>query len=202
MKRGLYETLGVAEDADEADVKRAYRRRAVETHPDAGGDPAEFRRVQEAYEVLSDPERRARYDETGLVDDPEKARETARRMAVEVLVAMVEGAPEHVDYAAAARESVEAESERLLAEAEKLTRKAEKCRRAAGRLRLMDGSPAPAAVALGRLADEADDKADALAGRDAVLRMALEELGKVTCAPPDVGTPEHYLGALLAQWGA
>jgi len=61
----LYATLGVAPQAQAEEVKRAYRRLAREHHPDAGGDAERFKEVTHAYEVLSDPERRARYDRFG-----------------------------------------------------------------------------------------------------------------------------------------
>ena len=60
-----YETLGLAPDATPEQIKKAHRRRASETHPDMGGDREEFQRVQAAYELLSDPDRRARFDATG-----------------------------------------------------------------------------------------------------------------------------------------
>jgi molecular chaperone DnaJ len=61
----LYELLGVARDASAEDIKRAYRRQAREHHPDAGGDEEAFKQVTHAYQVLSDPERRLRYDRFG-----------------------------------------------------------------------------------------------------------------------------------------
>ncbi|MGH3443573.1 MAG: molecular chaperone DnaJ [Nitriliruptorales bacterium] len=61
----LYEVLGVDRDAGQDEIKRAYRRRARELHPDAGGDAEAFKEVTRAYEVLSDPERRALYDRFG-----------------------------------------------------------------------------------------------------------------------------------------
>lgn len=61
----LYELLGVARDASEDDLKRAYRRQARAHHPDAGGDEETFKRITHAYQVLSDPQRRARYDRFG-----------------------------------------------------------------------------------------------------------------------------------------
>jgi molecular chaperone DnaJ len=65
----LYGLLEVRPDAGDDEIKRAYRRKARELHPDAnGGDPsseAKFKEVSFAYEVLRDPERRARYDRYG-----------------------------------------------------------------------------------------------------------------------------------------
>jgi molecular chaperone DnaJ len=61
----LYELLGVPRDASPEDIKRAYRRKAREHHPDAGGDEEAFKQVTHAYQVLSDPERRLRYDRFG-----------------------------------------------------------------------------------------------------------------------------------------
>lgn len=61
----LYAVLDLTPDASPEDVKRAYRRKAREHHPDAGGDEERFKEVTQAYEVLSDPERRRRYDRFG-----------------------------------------------------------------------------------------------------------------------------------------
>jgi molecular chaperone DnaJ len=67
-ERDYYEVLGVERQASEADIKRAFRRLARELHPDVSSAPdaeRHFREVAEAYEVLSDPERRATYDRYG-----------------------------------------------------------------------------------------------------------------------------------------
>lgn len=67
--RDYYEVLEVARDASQDDIKRAYRRLARQYHPDANpGDPAaeaRFKEIAVAYETLSDPDRRARYDRFG-----------------------------------------------------------------------------------------------------------------------------------------
>ena len=66
----LYDRLGIGPQAGEKMIKEAYRRAVKTAHPDAGGVmPEEFFRITEAYEILSDPEKRKRYDETGRTDE-------------------------------------------------------------------------------------------------------------------------------------
>ena len=68
-KRDYYEVLGVSKDADEAAIKKAYRQLAKKYHPDVnpGDKDAEekFKEVNEAYQTLSDPQKRASYDQFG-----------------------------------------------------------------------------------------------------------------------------------------
>src|SRR5437016_2520577 len=67
--RDYYDVLGVSRDADETTIKKAFRRLARELHPDVNtNDPQaedKFKEAAEAYEVLSDPDRRATYDRYG-----------------------------------------------------------------------------------------------------------------------------------------
>lgn len=66
QKKDLYDILGIKENATQREIKDAYKKRAKETHPDReGGDEEAFKEINEAYEVLSDEERRAVYDQTG-----------------------------------------------------------------------------------------------------------------------------------------
>jgi molecular chaperone DnaJ len=64
-KRDYYEALGISKDASADEIKKAFRRAAIEHHPDRGGDEAKFKEVNEAYEILKDPSKRQRYDQFG-----------------------------------------------------------------------------------------------------------------------------------------
>ena len=68
--KNYYETLGVTRDADAGDIKRAYRRLASQHHPDKGGDKNRFQEIEEAYRVLSDPQKRAEHDNPSFGRNP------------------------------------------------------------------------------------------------------------------------------------
>lgn len=57
-----YNTLGVPRDADQDTIKKAYRKLAMQHHPDKGGDPNQFQKISEAYETLSNVDKRFQYD--------------------------------------------------------------------------------------------------------------------------------------------
>ena len=70
MTKDLYEILGVDKGASEQEIKKAYRRRARELHPDVSDDPnaeEKFKDLNEAYDVLSDPKKKAQYDRFGTI---------------------------------------------------------------------------------------------------------------------------------------
>lgn len=88
MDLNPYEELGVARDADEKLIRKAYRDRSKVCHPDAGGSEEEFDRVSTALAVLTDPKKRKTYDDTGRIesDRPDNDRSAALQI-IEMQVA-------------------------------------------------------------------------------------------------------------------
>jgi molecular chaperone DnaJ len=71
IKQDYYEVLGVSRNASDAEIKKEFRRLAKQYHPDRNREPEaedKFKEINEAYQVLSDPEKRRRYDRYGRVD--------------------------------------------------------------------------------------------------------------------------------------
>ncbi len=61
----LYEELGLQKGASADEIKKAYRKLALSTHPDRGGDPEKFKKISNAYQILSDDQKRNVYDQVG-----------------------------------------------------------------------------------------------------------------------------------------
>ena len=61
-----YKLVGVEKDATFDQIKKAYRKKAIKEHPDKGGDPEKFKALTQAYEVLSDKDKRELYDQGGV----------------------------------------------------------------------------------------------------------------------------------------
>jgi curved DNA-binding protein len=76
MAKDYYRHLGLPRTATEAEIKSAYRKLAVEHHPDKNGDPIQFHAINEAYAVLGSPEKKRDYDaaqSVALVTDLDQA---------------------------------------------------------------------------------------------------------------------------------
>ena len=65
MTYKLYDELGISKNASVEDIKKAYRRSAMQHHPDKGGDEKKFKAISNAYEILSDEGKRNQYDQLG-----------------------------------------------------------------------------------------------------------------------------------------
>ena len=93
MSDSLYDLLGVAPDASTVAIHRAYRRAAKAAHPDAGGSPEAFARLKLAHDVLTDPAKRARYDQDGTI--AESVPDTRDAQAWNLITAMLDQAEEY-----------------------------------------------------------------------------------------------------------
>ena len=68
-----YDLLGVSRNASDTDIKKAYKKQSMQHHPDrTGGDDTKFKEINEAYQVLSNPEKKQMYDQFGTAD-PQQA---------------------------------------------------------------------------------------------------------------------------------
>ena len=65
MSEDYYDILGISKNASQEEIKKAYRKKAHKHHPDKGGDEEKFKKVNEAYQVLSDEKKRKQYDQFG-----------------------------------------------------------------------------------------------------------------------------------------
>jgi len=67
MSKDYYQILGISRDASPDEIKKAYRKLAHKYHPDKGGDEKKFKEINEAYQILSDKEKKSQYDKFGSV---------------------------------------------------------------------------------------------------------------------------------------
>jgi len=70
MASDPYAALGLGKGASEDEIKKAYRKLAIKHHPDKGGDPEQFKKVQGAYDILSDPQKKENFDRFGTAEGP------------------------------------------------------------------------------------------------------------------------------------
>ena len=88
--KDLYESLGIKNTASCSEIKKAYKKLASKYHPDKNPDDpkakAMFQVIQEAYEILSNPEKRKRYDETGAIDDQPSTLDVAIKMVFDLYI--------------------------------------------------------------------------------------------------------------------
>lgn len=130
MPVDLYKVLDVPRNAKPDAVKRGYRRKAMATHPDRGGDAAAFRMVQLAYRTLSDDAKRAAYDATGEIPSDAPDNTTAKVMRTVALAfdavfswAMGSGQnPTEVEFLSFMRSHIETRNAEIASELAKLAK--------------------------------------------------------------------------------
>lgn len=137
-----YDTLGVARDANAATIKLAYRKLAQRYHPDmnqgeaSSGAEAMFKEVKEAYETLSDPQRRKRYDETGEDAPAVSLQDEARACALQLFNAALE---HDGDATATAKQLLAGHISQKKAERAEFSRKLRRAEKRSGRIKVKSG---------------------------------------------------------------
>jgi curved DNA-binding protein CbpA len=115
--KNLYDVLGVNKDADKDAIKKAHRNGVKKNHPDKGGDKELFQEIQLAYDVLSDEQRRNKYDETGETDKP-------RDLFAEMFASFIDSLVSHLETSKTDNINlIELGNNMLQQELEELTRK-------------------------------------------------------------------------------
>jgi hypothetical protein len=95
MKKDLYDKLGVEKTASKEELKKAYRDKSKEMHPDHGGDPEQFKELAVAYKILSDSEKRKRYDKGESTDSLGRSKnDEVMQMAINLMAAVVDQMPD------------------------------------------------------------------------------------------------------------
>lgn len=119
MNDDLYKILGVGKDAEPNEIKKAHRKRAKETHPDLGGDPADFHLVSVAGRVLRSEEDRTKYDSTGIYEETreEDSYTKAEKILVEyffkILASLTPDKVKHKDLVVAMLNSINQDKAQL-----------------------------------------------------------------------------------------
>lgn len=122
----LYDILGLDKEATFAEVKAAHRRLVKQHHPDAGGDAEIFALVQQAFEVLHDPERRQRYDLDGTIGEDQTEKQM-KAIVIKIVTTMIisavtsEGVSlQHLDFKKEAHKAIDGKQAEFDAEEEKV----------------------------------------------------------------------------------
>jgi DnaJ-class molecular chaperone len=202
-----YQRLGVDATADSEDIRRAYLRAVKQHHPDAGGDRATFEAVQRAYDLLSDPERRAKYDATG--DDSERGPDNAHAAALGVLIAAMDKVMQEVaqsmtpvermDVPAKIRAAMQNEAASRGAQRREATRAAKRAADMAARFGTTAGGAGSGVLAdvWRQRAAQVDQVLRALDDADRVGAAALRMLDDVTWKRDEAPAPQGFSGSYM-----
>jgi curved DNA-binding protein CbpA len=201
----LYDILGVAKDAGAAVIKAAYRKKAQAAHPDKeGGSQERFLAVQKAFDVLSDPERRERYDATGQTDPaPDKRQQIISEVAGLLLALIDVQDVDHTDLIASAIQQIDQARQAVEKSKQDHEKKIDRKRRALARLTCGEDS-----IVLDMIEGAIRQHEDAIAKADEVVEhhaemIKLLETYKYQADPRPQASTSWYQGMpspIVEQW--
>lgn len=180
----LYERLGVAPDATDDVIKTAFRKLAQKHHPDKGGDHDTMQGIQEAYDILSDPERRTHYDVTGSTKPAPSVQDKAMaylREALNEAIGKLDGGAEndlqHNDPIQAVRRGLNAGIKEGTEQQRRLTRAIEQRHIVLKRLKFeAQGKPDMLSIAVSLMITQAHKKMAEFEHTLQIMRAALDIL--------------------------
>ena len=186
-----YETLGIGPNATPAEIKAAYRKASSAVHPDKGGSTERMQAVNRANDVLSDPDRRAQYDQTGQ-DQPATSIEHAAR---EVLVEAFRQALENLDAGQDIVNHVRDMLRDVLGDVAQRKKKAERTRAKLGkqrdRVRVKDGADNLVHGLIDHQVQQCDAQVDVLTKSGESAEAALKMLDVYEFVPEADAPPAH-----------
>jgi len=203
----LYEILGIRRTATPEQITKAYRKLAVKFHPDvAKGDPdaatKKFREVQEAYDVLSDPDRRKLYDETGSTVPPGRKQDGVMASLLELQRQIFESA-EHLlselDVFAEMRKRIKNGMQISMQEKQKAEKQAHCFRLAASRM--LPEADNPFREAALHMAQQAEERARMIDLEFGVHRAALAALERFSMRREEPESGTFSRTPLMWNWG-
>lgn len=179
MKK-LYEVLGISEDSTSAQIKASFRSLAQKNHPDKGGDTKAMQAIQQAYDVLSDPEKRAEYDATGIIGTQGSTlRDKAMAVIVQGMAHCIEKFdPDGVNILMQCKKLIQQGNVEVNQEAHELRQKAKKVDSAIKRMRAAKGKDDSMAQVLAHLKQGFEEPLKKCEQQLAELKMALDILGE------------------------
>ena len=202
----LYEILGIRRTATPEQITKAYRKLAVKYHPDvAKGDPdaatKKFHEVQEAYDVLSDPDRRKLYDETGSTVPPGKKQDGVMASLL-ALQKMIFEQAEHMlsdmDVFGEMRKKIKAGMQVSIQEKQKAEKSAHRFRLAAGRM--LPETENPFREAALHMAHQAEERAKQIDLEFGIHRDALAALERFSMRREEPETGSMFRPSLGWGW--
>lgn len=101
-----YEKLGLDKDATQKDIKKSYRKLAMSHHPDRGGDEDEFKEITLAYELLSDAERKEKFDRTGEQEKQDSLEDQAMQLIAVIFSQLIDAAEFNGNYVAEVKQQL------------------------------------------------------------------------------------------------
>ena len=196
-----YSTLGIEATASPAAVKKAYRRKAAQSHPDKGGKEEEFHRIHAAYKLLSDPGKRDRYDRTGDVEIADGWERIIADNFANLILLVLETEPS--DVTDAATSALTHNKAQLADSAAKLRREIEKQRKHIARVKLTDNGHDPVTTALQSRISALDQKIRETERETMICEELEKQLHRYEFTKTEPTSPcrtSIYAGAQLSTW--